>query len=78
MMAGVDLNTAPFMLHAIVAGIEILSALRRKPAPVTRSALQFLGRFAWYDTTRARTELGWSSRLLRATLEDMIRWLRQR
>lgn len=65
-----------FLLHALVAGIEGLSALRRKPPPVTRSVLQILGRYAWYDTTRARTELGWSPRPLRQTLEDTIRWLR--
>jgi len=67
----------PFLLHILVAGVEGLSALRRKPAPVTRSVLQIVGRYAWYDTTRARTELGWSARPLRETLEDTIGWLRR-
>ena len=66
-----------FALRSAVAGIEVLSALRRKSPPLTRSVLQILGRYAWYDTTRARTELGWSSRPLRQTLEDTVRWLRQ-
>ena len=65
-----------FLLRLAVAGIEGLSAIRRKPPPITRSVLQVVHRYAWYDTTRARTELGWSPRPLRETLEDTIRWLR--
>ena len=61
----------------MVAAVEGVSTLRRKPAPVTRGVLQIIGRYAWYDTTRARTELGWSARPLRQTLEDTIGWLRQ-
>jgi dihydroflavonol-4-reductase len=66
-----------FLLRLAVAAVEILSALRRKPPPVTRSVLEIVNRYAWYDTTRARTELGWSSRPLRETLDDTIRWLRE-
>jgi dihydroflavonol-4-reductase len=65
-----------FLLKVAVAGVEAWSALRGKPAPVTRDVLQILGRYAWYDTTRARTELGWTSRPLRETLQDTVRWLR--
>ena len=67
----------PLLLHVVVAAVEGVSTLRRKPAPVTRGVLQIIGRYAWYDTTRARTELGWSARPLRQTLEDTIGWLRQ-
>jgi dihydroflavonol-4-reductase len=67
----------PWLLHAAVAGVEAVSALRRKPAPITRDVLQVLNRYAWYDTTRARTELGWAPRPLAETLDDTIRWLRQ-
>ncbi len=66
-----------FVLHVLLAAIEGLSAIRRRPAPVTRRVLQILHRYAWYDTTRARTELGWSSRPLKQTLEDTVRWLRE-
>jgi dihydroflavonol-4-reductase len=66
------------LLHLALAGLEAISALRRKPPPVTRSVLQILGRYAWYDTTRARRELGWSARPLATTLEDTVRWLRAR
>lgn len=65
------------LLHTLLAGLELAGAIRRKPAPVTRRVLQILGRYAWYDTTRARNELGWATRPLRQTLEDTIRWLRE-
>ena len=58
--------------------LEGVSAVRRRPPPVTRSVLQIIGRYAWYDTTLARTELGWSPRPLRETLEDTVRSLRER
>jgi dihydroflavonol-4-reductase len=38
--------------------------------------LQVIGRYAWYDTSKARRELGWTPRPLQETLEDTIRWLR--
>jgi dihydroflavonol-4-reductase len=65
-----------FVLSAAVAIVELLSKIKGKPSPVTRDVLQLLGRYAWYDTTRARSELGWQSRPLQETLEDTIRWMR--
>lgn len=65
-----------FLLNAAVAALGIVSKIRGKPAPITREVLDVVGRYAWYDTTRARTELGWEPRPLQQTLEDTIRWLR--
>jgi dihydroflavonol-4-reductase len=65
------------LLAGLVGAVELISKIRGKPAPVTRDALEILGRYAWYDTSRARTELGWEPRPLRQTLEDTIRWLRE-
>ena len=65
-----------WLLRTLVGAIELLSWLRRKPAPVTRDVLQIVGRYAWYDTSKAQRELGWSFRPLRATLDDTIRGLR--
>lgn len=64
------------LLNTIVGAVEIFSKLRGKPAPVTRNVLQVIGRYAWYDTARARAELGWEPRPLQQTLEDTIGWLR--
>jgi dihydroflavonol-4-reductase len=70
--------TAPtFLAHAAVAALGLVCAVRRRPAPITRETLQIIGRYAWYDTSKAREELGWTSRPLQQTLEDTIAWLRQ-
>jgi dihydroflavonol-4-reductase len=65
------------LLSAVVGAVEIVSKLKGKPPPVTRDVLQILGRYAWYDTSRARAELGWEPRPLQQTLGDTIRWLRE-
>jgi nucleoside-diphosphate-sugar epimerase len=67
-----------FPVRAPVGAHEGVRSLRGKPAPLTRDVLQIVGRYAWYDTAKARTELGWSSRPLRETLSDTIRWLQNR
>jgi len=68
--------TPPTVLLRVLVGIlELVARIRRKPAPLTREVLQIIGRYAWYDTSKARAELGWSSRPLSETLADTIRWL---
>jgi dihydroflavonol-4-reductase len=67
-----------FLLHGLVGAVGWVSRLRRKPAPVTRDVLQIVGRYAWYDASKARTELGWTPRPLDETLADTIGWLRKR
>jgi dihydroflavonol-4-reductase len=64
------------LLSVLVGAVGIFSRLRRKPPPVTSDVLQVIGRYAWYDTSRARADLGWEPRPLRQTLEDTVRWLR--
>ena len=59
-----------FLVSALVRALGLVSKLRGKPAPVTPSVLQIFGRYAWYDTTRARTDLGWQPRPLKQTVED--------
>jgi dihydroflavonol-4-reductase len=65
-----------FLVRGIVGALALVSRFRRKPAPVTPDVLQIFGRYAWYDTSKARSELGWTPRPLQETLEDTIRWLR--
>jgi dihydroflavonol-4-reductase len=67
-----------FLVHGAVAAIGLISRVRGKPAPITRDVLQVLERYAWYDTTKARGELGWAPRPLDETLRDTIGWLRSR
>jgi dihydroflavonol-4-reductase len=69
--------TAPaFLVRGLVGILELVSGLRGKPPAITRDVLQILGRYAWYDTSKARRELGWTPRPLRETLTDTIGWLR--
>jgi dihydroflavonol-4-reductase len=64
------------LLYAAVGVVGLVSRLRRREPPVTRDVLRIIGRYSWYDTTLARTELGWSPRPLARTLEDTIADLR--
>lgn len=61
----------------LVAAIEGFYALKRQPPPITRSVLQIIDRYAWYDTQRAQTELGWQARPFADTVADTVAWLRQ-
>ena len=65
------------LAHGAIGTLELVSRLRGRPAPVTREVLQIFGRYAWYDATKARTELGWMQRPLEQTLADTIEWLRK-
>lgn len=66
-----------WVAYVIVTLLQIVKFLTRKPAAITTSVLQILGRYAWYDTSRAQQELGWKPRPLQETLEDTLRWLRE-
>jgi dihydroflavonol-4-reductase len=65
-----------FLAHGVVGALGLVSWVRGQPARVTSDVLQVLGRYAWYDTSKARSELGWTHRPLRETLTDTVRWLR--
>lgn len=66
-----------FLLRAAVGAVGLVSRIRGKPAPVTREVLEVIGRYAWYDASKARRDLGWSSRPLDETLTDTLEWLRR-
>lgn len=66
-----------WVAHVIVAILNTAKTITGKPPSITRDTLQILGRYAWYDTTRAQQELGWKPRPLRETLEDTLNWLSQ-
>jgi dihydroflavonol-4-reductase len=70
------LRPPALLLHAAVVVLATVSRLRGRPAPIDRSLLRIIGRFAWYDTSRARSELGWCPRPLGQSLADTIGSLR--
>ena len=67
-----------FLMRGLVGAVGLLSRLRRRPPPITREVLEIVGRYAWYDASKARTELGWTPRPLGETLADAIEWLQKR
>ena len=66
-----------WMIKPVVAVLGLVSRLRRKQPKVTGALLDIWGRYAWYDASLARSELGWEPRSLRQTLADSIAWQRQ-
>jgi dihydroflavonol-4-reductase len=75
-VAGPRFTAPAFLVRTVVKGLELFSSVRGKPPAITSDVLQILGRYAWYDTSKARRELGWTPRPLRETLADTIGWLR--
>ena len=45
---------------------------------VNSASVELTSQFHWYDSTRARTELGYQNRPLRETLDDAAAWIRER
>lgn len=62
-------------MSSIAAGVELFSAVAGKTPPLTRAAVHDVyGRYAWYDLTRARTELGLATRPTVETVEGAARF----
>jgi dihydroflavonol-4-reductase len=66
------------LVNGAVGAVELFGRVFHRPVPITRDVLQIMGRYAWYDAAKARTELGWSPRPLDQTLAETIEWLRNR
>jgi dihydroflavonol-4-reductase len=62
-------------MSAVAAGMELFAAVSRTDPALTRAIVRDVyRRYAWYDVTRARTELGLATRPIRATVEDAARF----
>jgi dihydroflavonol-4-reductase len=66
-----------WMLYPILGLYELYCKLTGKKPATTTSVLQIWGRYAWYDTALARTDLGWAPRPLRDTLRDTLAWMKE-
>jgi dihydroflavonol-4-reductase len=76
-VAGPRFTAPAFFVKGLVGALGVMNDVLGKESKVTNDVLQILGRYAWYNTTKARTELGWTSRTLQETLSDTIQWLRE-
>lgn len=64
-------------LSAVGWGAELLARLQRKPPLVTRTRVRSLiGRYSFYDASKAQRELGYTARPSRETLADAVQWVR--
>ena len=65
-------------LACVVFELLQLLRLRKKPGPINRPGLRFLGTSRWVDITRAREELGYSPQVnFRQGVADALRWIKE-
>jgi dihydroflavonol-4-reductase len=65
------------ILSALGWGAEAMARLRGQPPLFTRArALSLVGRYAFYDGSKAQRELGYTARSARQTLADAVQWVR--
>lgn len=64
-------------LSAVGWGAELVARLQGKPPLITRArARSLVGRYAFFDASKARRELGYTARPARDTLADAVQWVR--
>jgi dihydroflavonol-4-reductase len=64
-------------LSAVGWGAELLARLQGSPPFITRARAQsIVGRYAFYDSAKARQTLGYTARPAREVLQDAVRWVR--
>jgi dihydroflavonol-4-reductase len=66
-------------LSAVGWGAELVARLRGKPPLVSRArARSLVGRYGFYDGSKAQQELGYTARSAQDTLADAVQWVRER
>ncbi|RMH44592.1 MAG: NAD-dependent epimerase/dehydratase family protein [Deltaproteobacteria bacterium] len=64
------------MMWGIAWAMEQVAERTQKPPPMTYKAARYATRRLWFDTSKARNELGMPRTPLRETLDKAIRWFR--
>lgn len=70
-----SLDRQPELLTSIILTYFMRHETIRKLGELPTKILDSRGCYAWYDTTRAKKELGWQSRPLQESLKDTLLWL---
>jgi dihydroflavonol-4-reductase len=66
-----------WFLRPIIALMGLWSKLKGEPPKVSSHLFELWGRYAWYDTSLARSELGWEPRTLRESVQDTLDWMQK-
>ena len=74
---GWHIHLPAWLLRPVFAVVNLISRLRGGGQAVSPALLELWGRHAWYDTRKAREELGWEPRPLQASLRDTLAWLQR-
>lgn len=64
------------LVYSIGLGMEAVAKIQQRAPRMTRKAARYAARRVFFDTTKARTELGMPTTPLRDTLTRAIRWFR--
>jgi dihydroflavonol-4-reductase len=76
-LSGVEPPALRLPLRVALAGAELAQHLPG-PAPVTPAEVRAAGQWWTYRSTRARRELGWTTRPHEDTVEATVQWYRER
>ena len=64
-----------WLLGPVIAILGLWNKAKGQSPKVSSKLLELWGRYAWYDISRARSDLGWEPRPLRESLQDTIQWM---
>ena len=70
------LSIPAWFVKGALKALSLWKRLRGQTLAVSPALLELWRRHAWYDTSRARDELGWEPRPLRESLKDSLAWMR--
>lgn len=67
----------PVIFQLLVTGDWLNYKLRGTPRQITNDAKATIGNHYAMDTSKARTELGWTSRPVKETVQDTVHWIKE-
>ncbi len=66
-----------WFLRPAIDLMGLWNKIRGNPPKISSKLLELWGCYAWYDTSHARSDLGWEPRPLRDTVRDSLDWMQK-
>ncbi len=66
------------VVYAAALASEAWAAVTGGVPGISRGLVRIAGRYSWFDSSKARTELGWAPRPLEETVGDTVEWFKDR